>query len=87
MSLTEFRAIAQKAIERGEAVYGRYYVDLADKSVYCVSRWLNLNSIAFDRLVPYGDSRWPNQYLRAMEPRRFPDEMTIFIEARKADRL
>jgi hypothetical protein len=77
MTLAEFRRIAHAAINRGEAVYGRYYVDHNDQSVYCVSRWLNMNAIAFDEVYPRGHRDWPREYERAMQPRRYQDEMTI----------
>ena len=70
MTIEQFRLHARRLIHNGEPVYGWYFVDHADESIYCVTRWLNADDIACDELWTRDHQEWPTRYLEACDTSR-----------------
>jgi hypothetical protein len=49
MTLLEFRAVARAEIQRGAPLYGEYWIDHRDDTLYLCTRWLNVVDIACDQ--------------------------------------
>ena len=75
MTEAAFRAVALRAIQAGAPLFGVYFLDHADGTLYCVTRWLNAPLIACDEYWPTITDACRVDYLRAFtseETRHWP---------------
>jgi hypothetical protein len=68
MSHREFQLIALRLIRAGEPLYGTYFVDHHDGTVYLVTRWVNAPMIAFDEYWTPETKGYRDAYLAALDP-------------------